>query len=68
VLEGLADPGKKIPLIKVVREITNCGLSEGKNLVDQAPSTIKENLPPDEAEAIKKKLEEAGGKVSLKPV
>jgi large subunit ribosomal protein L7/L12 len=66
VLEGLADPGKKIPLIKVVREITGCGLSEGKNLVDGAPKPIKENIPKDEAEAIKKKLEEAGGKVSLK--
>jgi large subunit ribosomal protein L7/L12 len=66
VLEGLADASKKIPLIKVVREITGCGLSEGKKLVDEAPKPIKENIPKDEAEAIKKKLEEAGGKVALK--
>jgi large subunit ribosomal protein L7/L12 len=66
VLEGLADTSKKIPVIKVVREITGVGLAEGKALVDGAPKPIKENIPKEEAEAVKKKLEEAGGKVSLK--
>ena len=66
VLEGLADPGKKIAVIKVVREITGVGLAEGKALVDGAPKPIKENIPKEEAEAIKKKLEEAGGKVAIK--
>jgi large subunit ribosomal protein L7/L12 len=66
ILEGLADPGKKISVIKVVREITGVGLADGKNLVDGAPKPIKENIPKEEAEAIKKKLEEAGGKVTLK--
>jgi large subunit ribosomal protein L7/L12 len=65
-LEGLADPGKKIGVIKVVREITGVGLAEGKNLVDGAPKPIKENIPKEEAETIKKKLEEAGAKVSIK--
>jgi large subunit ribosomal protein L7/L12 len=66
VLEGLADPSKKISVIKVVREITGCGLADGKNMVDQAPKPIKENISKEEAETVKKKLEEAGGKVSLK--
>ena len=66
VLEGLADPSKKISVIKVVREITGCGLADGKKLVDEAPKPIKENVSKEEAETVKKKLEEAGGKVSLK--
>ena len=65
-LDGLADPGKKISVIKVVREITGCGLADGKNMVDQAPKPIKENVTKEEAETIKKKLEEAGAKVTLK--
>jgi len=65
-LDGLTDATKKIAVIKVVREITNCGLAEGKTLVDSAPKPIKENIGKDEAEAIKKKLEDAGAKVSLK--
>jgi len=65
-LDGLADPGKKISVIKVVREITSCGLAEGKTMVDSAPKMIKENVSKEEAEAIKKKLEEAGAKVTLK--
>jgi large subunit ribosomal protein L7/L12 len=67
VLEGLADPAKKIGVIKVVREITNLGLKEAKDLVEGAPKAVKETAPKDEANAIKKKLEDAGGKVSLKP-
>jgi large subunit ribosomal protein L7/L12 len=65
-LDGLADPAKKINVIKVVREITQLGLKEAKDLVEGAPKPIKENVSKDEAEAIKKKLEEGGAKVSLK--
>ena len=65
-LDGLADPTKKINVIKVVREITNLGLKEAKDLVEGAPKSVKENIAKDEAEAIKKKLEDAGAKVSLK--
>jgi large subunit ribosomal protein L7/L12 len=65
-LDGLADSTKKIQVIKVVREITGCGLADGKTMVESAPKVIKENLSKDEAEALKKKLEEAGAKVSLK--
>lgn len=56
----------KIAVIKVVREITGKGLKEAKDLVDGAPKVIKENVPKAEAEELKKKLEEAGGKVTLK--
>jgi large subunit ribosomal protein L7/L12 len=66
VLEGLADPAKKINVIKVVREITSLGLKEAKDLVEGAPKPVKENIAKDEAEAIKKKLEDGGAKVSLK--
>jgi len=65
-LDGLADPGKKITVIKVVREITNLGLKEAKDLVEGAPKPVKENISKEEAEALKKKLEDAGAKVSLK--
>jgi large subunit ribosomal protein L7/L12 len=66
VLDGLADPAKKINVIKVVREITNLGLKEAKELVEGAPKPVKENIPKDEAAAIKKKLEEGGAKVTVK--
>jgi large subunit ribosomal protein L7/L12 len=66
VLEGLADPAKKINVIKVVREITNLGLKEAKELVEGAPKPVKENVAKDEANNIKKKLEDGGAKVSLK--
>ena len=56
----------KLQVIKVVREITGLGLKEAKDLVDGAPGKIKENAPKAEAEDIKKKVEEAGGKVELK--
>jgi len=65
-LDGLAAADKKINVIKVVREITGLGLKEAKDLVEGAPKPIKENIAKDEAEAIKKKLEEGGAKVSLK--
>jgi len=57
---------KKIQVIKVVREATGLGLKEAKDLVDGAPKTVKENLPKEEAEALKAKLEEQGAKVELK--
>jgi large subunit ribosomal protein L7/L12 len=65
-LDGLADPAKKINVIKVVREITGLGLKEAKDLVEGAPKAVKENIQKDEAEALKKKLEEGGAKVSIK--
>jgi large subunit ribosomal protein L7/L12 len=66
VLDGLADPTKKINVIKVVREITNLGLKEAKELVEGAPKPVKENVAKDEANALKKKLEDGGAKVTLK--
>ena len=66
ILTGLADPGKKIGVIKVVREITALGLKEAKDLVEGAPKAVKEGAPKDEAESIKKKLTEAGATVDLK--
>lgn len=65
LLDGLADPTRKINVIKVVREVTGLGLKEAKDLVELAPKPVKENLPKAEAEALKKKLEEGGAKVSL---
>lgn len=56
----------KIAVIKVVREATEKGLKEAKDLVDAAPKVIKEGVPKEEAEALKKKLEEAGATVVLK--
>lgn len=56
---------KKIGVIKVVRELTSLGLKEAKDLVDGAPKVIKESAPKAEAEAMKKKLEEAGATVTL---
>ena len=53
-------------MIKVVREITSLGLKEAKELVDNAPKPIKENVSKDEAEGIQKKITEAGGTVELK--
>ena len=56
----------KINVIKVVREITALGLKEAKDLVEGAPKAVKEAIPKDEAEAIKKKFEEVGAKVEVK--
>jgi len=56
----------KINVIKVVREVTSLGLKEAKDLVESAPKPIKEGIPKDEAEAIKKKFEEVGAKVEIK--
>ena len=66
VLESF-DAAKKIGIIKAVREVlSGLGLKEAKDLVEGAPKPIKENVAKDEADAIKKKLEEAGAKISLK--
>lgn len=61
-----APADKKIGIIKVIREITGLGLKEAKELVDAAPKVVKETAPKAEAEDIKKKLEAAGAKVTLK--
>ncbi len=66
VLDGVIAADKKISIIKVVREITGLGLKEAKDLVEGAPKNVKENIAKDEAETVKKKLEDAGAKVSLK--
>ena len=64
---SLANAGaNKIQVIKVVRAITGLGLKEAKDLVESAPSVVKENVPKGEAENIKKQLEESGAKVELK--
>ena len=65
VLAGF-DAAAKIKVIKVVREITGLGLGEAKAVVEGAPKAIKEGVSKDEAEELKKQLEEAGGKVELK--
>ncbi len=57
---------EKIKVIKVVREVTGLGLKEAKELVDNAPKTLKEQASKEDAEAIKAKLEEVGAKVTLK--
>jgi len=63
----LTGPGeKKVNVIKVVRSITGLGLKEAKALVDEAPSSVKEGVSKDEAEDLKKQLEEAGASVELK--
>ena len=64
ILKGFGP--KKINVIKVVREITGLGLKEAKALVDNAPSPVKEGVSKEEAEEIKKKLEEAGAEVEVK--
>jgi large subunit ribosomal protein L7/L12 len=64
VLEAVGD--KKIQVIKAVRELTSLGLKEAKEVVDKAPSPIKESVTKEEAEAAKAKLEEAGASVQIK--
>jgi large subunit ribosomal protein L7/L12 len=65
ILAGF-DAAAKIKVIKAVREITGLGLAEAKAAVEGAPKTLKEAVSKDEAEELKKKLEEAGGKVEIK--
>ena len=64
ILKDMGD--KKINVIKVVRSVTGLGLKEAKDLVEGAPSEVKTALPKDEAEALKKQLEEAGATAELK--
>ena len=64
-LDGF-DAAKKINVIKIVREITGLGLKEAKDLVEGAPKPVKENVSKEEAEKLKKQLEDGGAKVSLK--
>lgn len=64
VLES--DGGAKIPVMKAVKELLGLGLKEAKELVESAPATLKEGVKAEEAEEMKAKIEEAGGKVELK--
>jgi len=64
MLNSIGD--KKINVIKAVREVTSLGLKEAKELVESAPAAIKEGVPKDEAEEIKKKFEAAGAQVEIK--
>ena len=64
VLSGIGD--NKVNVIKAVRELTGLGLKEAKDLVDGAPKPVKEGIPKADAEAAKKKLEDAGAKVEVK--
>ena len=66
VLEGVPDTTKKISVIKVVRELTNLGLKEAKDLVDAAPKPVLEKANKDDADKAKAKLEEAGATVELR--
>ena len=64
----LTSPGaQKIQVIKAVREVTTLGLKEAKDLVDSAPSPVKEGINKEDAEALKKKLEESGATIEIKP-
>ncbi len=65
-VELTAGGDQKIQVIKAVKEVLGLGLKEAKDLVDGAPSVLKENMPKEEAEALKTRVEEAGGKVTLK--
>ena len=63
----LKDGGaKKVAVIKIIREVTGLGLKEAKAMVDEAPNTVKEAISKEEAEDIKKRIEEAGGAVEVK--
>ena len=64
ILTGVGE--KKIQVIKVVRELTSLGLKEAKDLVEGAPKAVKEGVPKEEAETVKKKLEEVGATVEIK--
>jgi len=62
----VAPGGAKLAIVKLVKELTGLGLKEAKEVVDSAPKAIKEGVTKDEAEALKKQLEEAGAEVELK--
>jgi large subunit ribosomal protein L7/L12 len=61
-----SDGGAKIALMKIVKEALGLGLKEAKDLVDNLPATLKEGMKKEDAEALKKQIEDAGGKVELK--
>ncbi|KYG75259.1 MULTISPECIES: 50S ribosomal protein L7/L12 [Roseivirga] len=61
-----APGGSKLAVVKLVKELTGLGLKEAKEIVDSAPKAVKEGVAKDEAEALKKQLEEAGAEVELK--
>jgi large subunit ribosomal protein L7/L12 len=67
IFAGLTDADKKISVFKAVREVTNLGLKETRELVEGAPALVKTELPRDEALALQKKLESAGARVTLIP-
>jgi len=65
ILEAVADPTKKVAVIKEVRAMTGLGLKEAKDLVEGAPKPVKEGVTKDEAAELKKKLDDAGGKAKV---
>src|SRR4051812_41287979 len=67
VLDGVADPARRVLVIKLIREVTGLGVKDARDLVEGAPTAVRQRVPVDEAEAIKKKLEEGSARVSLKP-
>jgi large subunit ribosomal protein L7/L12 len=62
----ISDGGAKIAMMKIVKETLNLGLKEAKDLVDNLPAVLKEGMKKEDAEALKKQIEDAGGKVELK--
>ena len=66
ILKGVPDMTKKLAVVKAVKDMASLGLKESKELVDGAPSTLKEGMPKADAEALKKTLEEAGAEIELK--
>ena len=66
ILKGVPDATKKLGVVKAVKEQASLGLKESKELVDNAPKPVKEGISKDEAEALKKVLEEAGAEVEIK--
>ena len=66
MLKGISPDASKVAVIKAVKELTGLGLTEAKELVESAPKAVKENVNPDEAKEIEKKLKEVGADVELK--
>ena len=66
ILKGVPDMTKKLAVVKAVKDMASLGLKESKELVDNAPKTVKEGVSKDEAESLKKALEEAGAEVEVK--
>jgi large subunit ribosomal protein L7/L12 len=66
ILKGVPDATKKLAVVKAVKDLASLGLKESKELVDGAPKTVKEGVSKDEADSLKKALEEAGAEVEVK--